>query len=77
MPRPVLLQAQPADFQDRDGAVPLFKASRRSFPFVKLAFADSAYDARRVKEATAVAIEVVKKLADQVGFVVLPRRWVV
>ena len=24
-----------------------------------------------------IAIEVVKKLADQVGFVVLPRRWVV
>lgn len=28
---------------DRDGAVPLLKASRKPFPFVKLAFADSAY----------------------------------
>ena len=62
---------------DRDGAVPLLKASRRPFPFIKRAFADSAYNAERVREATVIAIEVVKKLGDQVGFVVLPRRWVV
>jgi transposase len=75
--RALLVQAHPADIQDRDGAVPLLKASRRSFPFIKLAFADSADNAPRVREATLIAIEVVKKLADQVGFVVLPRRWVV
>ena len=28
-------------------------------------------------DGTAIAIEAVKKLGDQVGFVVLPRRWVV
>ena len=27
--------------------------------------------------ATRIAVEIVKKLADQVGFVILPRRWVV
>jgi len=30
-----------------------------------------------VREAAVIAIEVVKKLADQVGFIVSPRRWVV
>ena len=75
--RALVIQAHPADIQDRDGAVPLLKASRRSFPFVALAFADGAYNAERVRDATSIAIEVVKKIADQVGFQVLPRRWVV
>jgi putative transposase len=75
--RGLVLQAHPADVQDRDGAIPLLRASRRSFPFVELAFADSAYNADRVRDATSSAIEIVKKLADQVGFQVLPRRWVV
>ncbi|BCM17665.1 IS5 family transposase [Mesorhizobium sp. J8] len=72
-----MIQAHPADIQDRDGAVPLLKASRGLFPFVELAFADSAYNAERVREATSIAIEIVKKIANQVGFQVLPRRWVV
>ena len=46
-------------------------------PFVELAIADIAYNADRVRAATCIAIEVVKKIADQVGFRVLPRRWVV
>ena len=75
--RALVLNAHPADVHDRDGADPLLKASRKSFPFIKLAFADSAYNAERVRAATAIAIEVVKKLGDQVGFVVLPRRWIV
>ncbi len=75
--RILVIQAHPADVQDRDGAIPLLQASRRSFPFVELAFADSAYGARRVKDATCIAIEVVKKIANQVGFHVLPKRWVV
>ena len=75
--RALVLQAHPADVQDRDGAIPLLQASRRSFPFVELAFADSAYNADRVRDATSIAIEVVKKIAHQVGFQVLPRRWVV
>ena len=75
--RALVLQAHPADVQDRDGAIPLLQASRRSFPFVELAFADSAYSARRVEEATCIAIEVVRKIAGKVGFQVLTRRWVV
>ena len=57
--------------------MPLLKASRRSFPFVERAFADSAYAAERVAEASWIAIEMVRKPADQVGFAVHPRRWVV
>lgn len=75
--RPLVIQAHSADIQDRDGAVPLLKASRASFPFVAVAFADSAYNADRVKDATAITIDIVKKIAHQVGFQVLPRRWVV
>lgn len=71
------LHLSTADVQDRDGAVPLLKASRRRHPFVERAFADSAYNSPRVADATFIAIEIVRKIADQIGFVVHPRRWVV
>jgi transposase len=64
-----------SDLQDCAGAVPLLKASRKAFPFVERAFADSGYRAERASQATSIVIEVVKKSAGQVGFVVLPRRW--
>ena len=75
--RPLVLQAHTAAMQDRDGAVPLLKASRRSFPFVQHAFADSAYRSDRVADATSITIEIVRKHPEQVGFAVHPRRWVV
>ena len=71
------LQIHSASVQDRDGAVPLLKASRRSFPFVELAFADTPYAAKRVRDATCIAIQIVRKIPGQVGFEVHPRRWVV
>jgi putative transposase len=67
----------PASVQDRDGAVPLLKLSRRSFPFVQLAWADSAYAGEGPSNATPVSIEIVRKAPDQVGFVVHARRWVI
>ena len=75
--RPLVLQVGPASVQDRDGAVPLLQASRGSFPFIEHAFADSAYAAERVANATRIAIEIVRKPADQVGFAVQARRWVI
>jgi transposase len=75
--RALLLQVTPADVQDRDGGVSLLKASRRLFPFIERVFADTAYAAERVTNATRVVVEIVRKLPDQVGFTVLPRRWVV
>lgn len=67
----------PANVQDRDGAVPLLKASRSRHPFVAKAFADSAYNSARVAEATSIDVQIVRKIANQTGFVVHPRRWVV
>ena len=75
--RPLVLQCHPASVQDRDGAVPLLRASRSRWPFVALAFADAAYAAHRVAEATRIAIEIVRKPKDQKGFAVHPRRWVI
>ncbi|MGI4798563.1 MAG: IS5 family transposase [Janthinobacterium lividum] len=75
--RALTLQVHPADVQDRDGAVPLLKASRPRFPFVTLAFADTAYAAAGVSNATSIAIRIVRKIPGQVGFEVHPRRWVV
>ena len=75
--RPLVLQIHPASVQDRDGAVPLLQASRRRFPFIERAFADSAYAGERVAQATSIAIEIVRKLPGQVGFAVHPRRWFV
>jgi transposase len=75
--RPLVLQVHPASVQDCDGALPLLKASRRKFPFVESAFVDTAYAAQRVAEATCIAIEVVRKPIDQIGFAVHPRRWAV
>ena len=40
-------------------------------------FADTAYAGERVANATRIFVEIVRKLPDQVGFAVLPRRWVV
>lgn len=66
-----------ADIQDRDGAGPLLKASRRAFPFIKWVFADSAYAGERVALATSIKVQIVRKPKDQVGFKVHKRRWVV
>ena len=75
--RALVLQCHAASVQDRDGAVPLLRASRRRFPFVERAFADAAYIAERVARATRIAIEIVRKPKGQVGFAVHRRRWVI
>ncbi len=75
--RVLLIEPHPADIQDRDGGGALLRASRKLFPFIEHAFADTAYGHARVTTATSITVEIVRKLKDQVGFVVLPRRWVV
>jgi len=71
------VQIQPASVQDRDGAPAVLKASCARFPFIEKVFADSGYAGERVANATSIIVEIVRKLPDQVGFQVLPRRWVV
>ena len=73
--RALVLDPQPADVQDRDGAVPVLKQSRRSYPFIEKAFADAGYAGDRPASATLIAVEIVRKPPGQVGFVVHPRRW--
>ena len=63
--------------QDRDGAVPLLRASRRLCPFIQHAFAEGGHAGERVAAATLVAVEIVRKQAGPVGFAVQPRRWVI
>jgi transposase len=41
------------------------------------AFADPGFQCPRVAEATSLAVEIVKRQPDQVGFAIQPRRWVV
>ena len=40
-------------------------------------FADSGYAGEKIAKATLIAVEIVRKNPDQVGFAVQPRRWVV
>lgn len=47
------------------------------FPFIEHVWADGGYDHERVTAATNALVEFVRTQPDQVGFVVLPRRWVV
>jgi len=75
--RALIIDPQPANIQDRDGAIPVLKVSRKSYPFVEKAFADMGYSGDRPQTATLIDVEIVRKPPDQVGFAGHPRRWVV
>jgi hypothetical protein len=72
--RGLVLEPHPASIQDRDGGGPLLRASRRIFPFIQRVFADSGYAGEKVAKATFIAVEIVRKNPDQIGFAVNPRR---
>ncbi len=61
--RALLLHAYSADIQDRDAAGPLLSVSRRFWPFVQTAFADSAYDAKRVAKSELSKARLSKRMA--------------
>jgi transposase len=70
----------PADLTDREAVWWWLEVVCAAVPTLRCLFADQGYTGvvvRWAKEQWQVAIEVVKKAAGQVGFVVLPRRWVV
>ncbi|GJE02533.1 IS5 family transposase [Methylobacterium isbiliense] len=75
--RALVLEPQPAGVQDRDGAGPALRLSRRLFPFIAKAFADAGYAGDALAAATIIEVEIVRKPPGQVGFAVQPRRWVV
>ena len=69
-----------ADVSDRDAAVWWLDVVCAAFPTLRLLFADGGYAGALVdwaREKLELTVEIVKKLAGQQGFVVLPRRWVV
>lgn len=71
---------QPADVQDRDGAEVALNETHDLCPEVSYAWADQSYSGDLVEwasKALGITIEIVKRPEDQVGFQVLPRRWVV
>lgn len=71
---------QPADVQDRDGALQLLRRARRMFPFIERIFADGGYAGPKmalVARRTGIwRLQIVKR-SDAAGFEVLPKRWIV
>jgi transposase len=69
-----------ASLQDRDGGRGILKLLKSALPGVRHIFADGGYQGQLIavaKRAWEIVVEVVKKPAGQLGFAVLPRRWVV
>jgi putative transposase len=68
-----------ASVQDRDGVRRVLARIRGRFPRLKLIWADGAYEAAVgwAKQFGDWALELVRKPAGQVGFVLQKRRWVV
>jgi putative transposase len=78
--RLLMVNLTEADIQDAAGAEEVVKALRGRWPWLKHLFADSAYDRGRLADLAAsrqLTLQVVRKLPGQIGFQVLPRRWVV
>jgi len=69
-----------ASVQDRDGGEMVLTRARPAHPRLAHVFADGGYAGAlvaRVRSALKITLEIVAKPADQKGFAVLPRRWVV
>ena len=69
-----------ADIQDRDGAEYVFEDIPEVYPGLAKVWADQGYTGdlgAYVLTQYNIVLEIVEKLPEQQGFVVLPRRWVV
>ncbi len=69
-----------ASVQDRAGGESILERLRGALRSVVHVFADGGYQGSLVelaKRSWGIAVEIVKKPAEQIGFAVLPRRWVV
>ena len=66
--------------QDRDGAKLVLKKLRGVYPRLKKIWADGGYAGKLIdwtKSLGGWALEIVKRSDSLVGFVVLPKRWIV
>jgi putative transposase len=69
-----------ADLQDREGAIDLCQVARPVCPRLELIWADAAYRGALVEwvqDQCGWQLEIVTRAADQQGFAVQHRRWVV
>ncbi len=69
-----------ADIQDRDGAKLVLHKLVETVSSLEKIWADGIYKGgliEWVRETLGIVLEIVKRDPDQVGFKVLPRRWVV
>jgi putative transposase len=69
-----------AAIQDRDGAKLLFFKAAVSFPTISRVWADGGYAGKLVEWLNrwcGWVLEIVRKLAEQVGFEILRKRWLV
>jgi len=78
--RLLMVRLTPADLSDSAGDQLVLDALRKRWPWLKHLFGDGAYDRGRLLSKAAFldfTVAVIRRLAEQKGFQVLPRRWVV
>ena len=76
----LVVMVSAACVQDRDGGRGILRLLHGTLASVSLVYADGGYQGRLValaQSAWGIVLEIVRKPADQQGFAVLPRRWVV
>ena len=76
----LLVMVTTASVQDRDGGARALERLRFVMPSVATVWADGGYAGRLVgyaQKVLRVVVTIVRKQEGQVGFAVLPRRWVV
>ena len=74
---PLVITVHSAGIQDRDGFVLVVEQLKRRFPWLRIVFADSGYNAIQTQCAAAqnkLRLEIVKRPRDVTGFHLLPRR---
>ncbi len=78
--RLLMVRLTPADLSDSAGAQLILDALRKRWPWLRHLFGDGLYDRGRLLSKAAFldfTVAVIRRLAEQKGFKVVPRRWVV
>ena len=78
--RLLMVNLTTADISDSAGAQLILAAIRKRWPWLKHLFADGAYDRGKLMDKAAFldfVVEIVRRIHQEPGFTVLPRRWVV
>jgi putative transposase len=76
----LMINLTTADIQDVAGAERIIETVRKRWPWLKHLFAGATYDRDKLMSRDAYrdfVIDIVRQLADQKGFHVLPRRWAI